>query len=297
MYIRGNFQSIKGGLRMRLSITIIGIVSMLFVGLIFGQSSPVELTKPFANSKITLDGVPLIMELNLWNVKNYKGETKLAWKDNVVSFYCDMKETTLLNPPSWVWAYPEVYHGYKPWSGNQTSSPVLKLPKKFGEVQGFSVEIEYNLSHEKELPMNFALESWFTTKQYPNTVTRGDAEVMIWTYYNGMQPAGKKVGEITLTTVINGKEMDTTWEIWYQPMAWDYVAFRLTKPICEGKIRLPVYKLYKKAKEVLMEQSDRISSLDELYLEDLELGSEYGSPNITKARLDWELTMFRIIQE
>jgi len=268
----------------------------LFTSLLFGQSSFIELVQPFSSAEVDLSGVPLVMELNLWNLKNYEGEARLVYKDNAVNFYCAIEEATLSNPSSWVWAYPEVYHGYKPWSGKRTDSPILHLPRQLKLVPAFSVEIEYTLSHGKNLPVNFALESWFTRERYPRNVTRGDAEVMIWLYHENLQPAGRKVGEVSIPIFVNDTEVATTWEVWYYPMEWDYVAFRMKEPMREGRIRLPVSEFFEEASKVLLKNSKRVSSLEELYLEDLELGSEFGNPYVTQATLQWKLTRFVVLQ-
>ncbi|HCZ05847.1 MAG TPA: endoglucanase [Thermotogae bacterium] len=268
----------------------------LFANLLFGQGSLVELVKPFSTARIDLSGVPFLMELNLWNLKSYEGEARLVYKDGVVDFWCSIEEATLLNPSSWVWAYPEIYHGYKPWAGKRTDSPILHLPERLKSVPAFSVEIEYELSHDENLPVNFSLESWFTRRQYPRSVAQGDAEVMIWIYHNNLKPAGKKVGEVPIFMFINGIEVPTIWEIWYALMDWDYVAFRIKNPIREGKMRLPVFEFFREANKVLSRYSKRVSSLEELYLEDLELGSEFGSPHVTKASLSWTLRRFVLHQ-
>lgn len=211
----------------------------LFASLLFGQDSFIELVQPFSTARIDLSNVPFIMELNLWNLKSYEGEARLVYKDGVVDFWCSIEEATLLNPSSWVWAYPEIYHGYKPWSGKKTDSPILHLPERLKSVPAFSVEIEYELSHDENLPMNFALESWFTRKQYPRSVSQGDAEVMIWIYHNNLKPAGEKVGEVPILMSINGVKVPTIWEIWYALMDWDYVAFRIKNPFAREECGYP----------------------------------------------------------
>jgi hypothetical protein len=51
---------------------------------------------------------------------------------------------------------------------------------------------------------------------------------------------------------------------------------------------------FKKAKEILEKNSFISNSFDELYLEDLEFGSEFGNPFIPRAILEWNLEKFKI---
>ncbi|MDI3472873.1 MAG: hypothetical protein PWQ20_958 [Thermotogaceae bacterium] len=253
------------------------------------------LTKPFSNSSVNLSGTPLIMELCLWNLNNYQGEAKLIYKDEKISFLCNIINPMIIDPTKWVWAYPEVYYGYKPWSQiSVNQGDILSLPRKVRMLPNFELEIKYDILAPNWLSMNMALDSWITRKKYPTKAESGDVEVMIWLYSNKLKPAGKKVGEFSLQIGIDGMKKMFDWEIWYEKMDWDYIAFRIREPINGEEVTLPILEFFKKAKEILEKNSFISNSFDELYLEDLEFGSEFGNPFIPRAILEWNLEKFKI---
>jgi len=270
---------------------------LLSLSIIIFCNSAVILTESFSSSVINLSGTILTMDLCLWNLESYQGKAYLEYRDGKVEFSCDMKRPVILDPMKWVWAYPEVYYGYKPWAKRGISQDTLPLPKILRSISEFWLEVEYNISSPKWLSINMALDSWFTKQKYPTSVGNNDVEVMIWLYYHALRPAGRKIAEFTLPVVVSNSEIQKKWEVWYQQMDWDYLAFRMKEPIKEGKVRLPVWRIFQEASKILSKISGNTKNLNELYLEDLELGSEFGSPYIPKAMLKWYISRFKILTD
>ncbi|MCD6551199.1 endoglucanase [Thermotoga sp.] len=238
----------------------------------------------FQSADIKFNGLPLTMETNLWNVKSYEGQITLTFDGQKVEFSADMSNIVLQNPDSWVHGYPEVYYGYKPWAGHNSGEN--RLPIKVKDLPDFYVTLDYNVWYENNLPINLAMETWITKDPTQTSVTSGDAEIMVWLYNNILMPGGDKVDEFTTEVEINGEVKQTTWEVYYAPWGWDYVAFRITEPLQQGKVKLNVKDFVDKTKEII-EKHGRIENFDEMYLCDWEIGTEFGDPNTTNAKFGW----------
>jgi len=271
---------------------ILYLLIFLNLSIILLSNSFVVLTNSFSNSLINFNETLLTMELCLWNLENYQGKAQLVYENGEIKFSCDIEKPSIIDPTKWVWAYPEVYYGYKPWAQNGLSQDFLLLPGKIKKLPNFSLEIEYNLRAPRWLSLNIALDMWVTKEKYPTLVKNGDVELMIWLYNNRLKPAGKKVDEFSSQMSVNKKLIRADWEIWYEKMEWDYVAFRLKKPIVGGRIILPITELIEKARKFLLKKYGH--NIDEMYLEDIEFGSEFGNPFIPKASFNWTLKVFKI---
>nr|AFM44667.1 Xyn-Glu [synthetic construct] len=241
---------------------------------------------------ISFNGFPVTMELNFWNVKSYEGETWLKFDGEKVEFYADLYNIVLQNPDSWVHGYPEIYYGYKPWAGH--NSGVEFLPVKVKDLPDFYVTLDYSIWYENNLPINLAMETWITRSPDQTSVSSGDAEIMVWFYNNVLMPGGQKVDEFTTTVEINGVKQETKWDVYFAPWGWDYLAFRLTTPMKEGKVKINVKDFVQKAAEVVKKHSTRIDNFEELYFCVWEIGTEFGDPNTTAAKFGWTFRDFSV---
>lgn len=258
--------------------------------------SAVLLTSP-GLAEVEFRGLPIVLEFNFWNVRSYNGNALLKFDGEKVLFEADLYDIVQVDPNSWVHGYPEIYYGYKPWSGKGVSSDVLKLPRKVNDLPDFHVVLEYSLWHEERLPFNLAVESWITREERPRAVTVGDVEMMIWLYNSILTPGGDRVGTLQVEMEVNGEVVETLWEVYYAEWGWDYLAFRLTTPLREGKVVLPVKPFVEKTKEVIREFSKmkRVSNFDEMYFENVEVGTEFGDPRTKESRFGWEIREFSIL--
>jgi len=115
---------------------------------------------------------------------------------------------------------------------------------------------------------------------------------MVWFYNNVLMPGGQKVDEFTTTVEINGVKQEAKWDVYFAPWSWDYLAFRLTTPMKEGKVKFNVKDFVQKAAEVVKKHSTRIDNFEELYFCVWEIGTEFGDPNTTTAKFGWTFKDF-----
>jgi len=277
-------------------ILVILLLSLIFsMGLAPKYKDAFILNKP-SSGDIKTKNLPLTMELNFWNIATYEGETWMAFyeKDDAIEYYADIKNIVLRSPSSWVHGYPEVYYGYKPWSSHGISLPKLPLPVKVSEFPEANFVMKHSLWYEKNLPINFAMETWITKTEKPNTVTNGDIEMMVWLYANNLGPAGKIVDTAKIPIILNGKEKELIWDIYFSPGGWDYIAFKSRENIKEGEVKIPIKLFLVKLKDVISKYSSKVTDYDNMYVLDWEIGTEFGSPYIKDAKFGWIFSNFDI---
>lgn len=285
----------------RSSLFIFIFLLLLSISLSFSQTPKYKdafiLTKPSLGD-VKTKNLPLTLELNFWNIATYEGNTWMAFyeKEDMVEYFADIKNIVLRDKNSWVHGYPEVYYGYKPWSAHGNSIEKLRLPTKVIEFPDVYFSMRYSLWYEKNLPINFAMETWITKEPYQKTVTSGDIEMMVWLYANRLGPAGRKVAEVKIPIVLNGKEKDIIWEVYYSPGTWDYITYKSKENLIEGEVKIPINEFIKNLRTVISNNSRRITPerYDQMYVTVWEVGTEFGDPYTTEAKFGWKFSNFNI---
>ena len=246
-------------------------------------------------AEIDLDGDgynEYVIEINPWNIDSADGYAEMIFypSNGTLHYVQALDNIVLRNPGSWVHGYPEIFYGNKPWNQyNATDGPV-QLPARVTDLNNFYVTVSYRLNPEPGLPVNLAIESWLTRDQWRSTgIQYNEQEVMIWLYYDGLQPAGSKVGEIVVPIIVNGTEVNATFEVWKAFIGWEYIAFRITTPIKAGTVTLPYSPFISTAANIT-----DLTDYTSLYLEDVEVGTEYGSPSTTSAHMEWWIYQFNL---
>ncbi len=255
------------------------------------------LTEPSLGD-VRTEKLPLTLELNFWNIAKYEGNTWMAFynKEDTVEYFADIKNIVLKDKNSWVHGYPEVYYGYKPWSAHGISTEKLILPKKVVEFPEVYFNLKYYLWHEKNLPINFAMETWITKEPYQKTVTSEDIEMMVWLYANRLGPAGRKVAEVKIPIILNGKPRDVVWDVYFSHGAWDYISYKSKENLIEGEVKIPINEFIKNLRSIIANNSRRITSekYDQMYVTVWEIGTEFGDPYTTEAKFGWKFSNFDI---
>ena len=244
---------------------------------------------------IDLDGdgeAEYVIEINPWNIESASGSADMYYyKANHTLHYVQHLENIVLrNPGAWVHGYPEIYVGNKPWNQYAATDAPVPLPGRLSSLSNFRVTVSYRLNPEPGLPVNLAIESWLTRDRWRTSgVGAGEQELMIWLYYNGLQPAGQKLGEVVIPITVNGSRVNATFEVWRASLGWEYIAFRLKNPVKAGTVSLEYAPFISVAANIT-----GIDNYTSLYLEDVEVGTEYGSPSTTSASLEWWITGFTL---
>ena len=231
-----------------------------------------------------------ILEVDPWNVKSADGYACIEYdySTGTVHYVQDLRDIVQRSGEDWVHGYPEVYYGFKPWSELYAADGTVTLPAEVSELSSLVIRVSYRVMHEEGLPVNFAIESWLTREEFRRgRVYEGDVEVMVWLYYSGMWPAGSRVGSITVPVLVGSREICATFDVWVAHMGWTYVALALDEPLSEGDVALPYGLILARALEYA-----GVGGV--LYLEDVEVGTEYGAPGTTEARMEWWIYRFEI---
>jgi|GEM_PF-716748 len=246
---------------------------------------------PVAKIDRNNNGIPeYVMEINPWNIKSSYGKASMIYDNNtgVFSYSQNLSNIVIKDPKGWVLGYPEVYYGNKPWNGNRATDGGILLPEKVGNLNNFSITLNYDIQHAQGLPVNLSLDSWLTKDKWRSTgIYSDEVEIMIWLYYAGLQPAGSKISEISVPIIVNGKYVNATFEIWQGYIGWKYIAFKIKDPIKVGEISIPFLPFINEVKNIGLP-----NDYNSFYLEDVEVGTEFGSPNTSSANLSWVLSKF-----
>lgn len=263
-----------------------------------GGAGVVEISYPeerWPATEIDVDGngVPdYVMEVNPWNIGKASGRAVMTYdpQTGAFSYIQDLRDIEIEEPGGYVLGFPEVYFGNKPWSGHNATDGAVHLPARVADLADFSVTLSYSLSYADGLPVNLALESWLTRDRWRSGGVRsGEVELMVWLYYDGLRPRGSKVGEITVPITVNGTPANAVFEVWRGDFGWEYIAFRIKSPIRSGNVTLPYYIFLAEA-----ERRSRVAGFSSLFLEDVEVGTEFGSPGTKSARLSWTIHKFEL---
>jgi len=233
-----------------------------------------------------------IIDTNPWDIRSASGSAVMRFyiTSKAVVYEQDLKDIKLRG--DYVHGYPEIYYGNKPWGGIKALDGPVPLPERVRDLNDFYITLNYTIEHDSALPINLAVESWFTSEKFRTTgVYEGEIEMMIWFYWSSLSPAGSKIDEIVVPITVNGKAINAKFEVYLSKASnkWTYVAFKLTKPIKEGCVKFDYAPFIRKLKDLIPPEH-----LGSLYLEDIEVGTEYGSPYITEARLKWIIYEFKL---
>jgi hypothetical protein len=130
-----------------------------------------------------------------------------------------------------IYAYPQTLWGWKPWDGGASTHPSLPIRVSALQRMVYSHDLQTSASGR----YNYAFELWITrTGQVRSTPNPGDisAELMIWTDWVNLQPAGSRIATVTIDGL--------NWEVWWAPEhvdtsgananRWAYIAYRLAQP-------------------------------------------------------------------
>ncbi len=248
---------------------------------------------PTAEIDLDEDGYnEYVIEINPWNIDSADGYAEMTFYpgNGTLHYVQALDNIVLRNPGSWVHGYPEIFYGNKPWNQYSATDGPVPLPARVTNLNNFYVTVSYSLNPEPGLPVNLAIESWLTRDQWRSAGIQPDEqEIMIWLYYDGLQPAGSKAGEIIVPIIVNGTEVNATFEVWKAFIGWEYIAFRITTPIKAGTVTLPYSPFISTAANIT-----DLADYTSLYLEDVEVGTEYGSPSTTSAHMEWWIYQFNL---
>lgn len=172
---------------------------------------------------------------NLWNIEDTgNGSWGCVYKYSGDDSGTEWNMVDVLNQS--VKTYQGVYYGWswKGWSGDD-----VELPVKVGDNKDIYMGWHYNISGASG-KFNAAWDIWY----HGNDQQSGDPthEVMIWTHFSSMGPAGTKVDEVWL----NGKK----WHVYKKDNhnGWKLITFRIDNPDWTVSINLKNFNDYMQGK-------------------------------------------------
>ncbi|NOK81472.1 MAG: cellulose-binding protein [Chloroflexi bacterium AL-W] len=121
-------------------------------------------------------------------------------------------------PPA---SYPSIYKGCH-WAKCTDQSINPDFPTKVSQIQSVPSSWSVKTPNTSGDAWNVAYDIWFNKSSYTSGQPNG-AELMIWLKSDGgVQPAGTRVGTVSIA--------GATWEVWYEHIGWNYIAYRRTTP-------------------------------------------------------------------
>lgn len=243
-----------------------------------------------------VDNFRYVMQINMWNLKSANGVAILRYCNN--TFYYEQNLTNIVekNPSAWVAGWPEIWIGYKPW--NQPSTVGSPFPIQISNLLNSTVEVSVNYSVDiaPGNPLDLAFDIWVLKSPQevasPSGPGPGDQEIMIWLYYQDTRPAGSQIGEVQIPIVLNGTPINATFYVWrYEPtpggfIQWEYIAFTLANNPKSASIRFNLADFVRAAAKFT-----QIRNYKDLWMVDLEIGSEFGNPYRTNETYNWVLQL------
>lgn len=189
--------------------------------------------------------------------------------------------------------YPEVLYASKPWYGlyaPQSSS--LALPIPLNSLPQITSIVNYTAATPNSLtPFDYSYDIYLTRDYKPSSVGPGnELEVMVWLDRNAAVPAGTLNRTITLPTLLNGTVKDEAWQVWVYGSGSD-ISFMLQNAVAAGQVGMPLTSILEYINSN-MSTSWLNGSLNNYYLNDIELGMEFGSPSSSAADVNVEMQRY-----
>ena len=144
-----------------------------------------------------------IIDINPWDIRSASGSAVMRFyiMSKAVVYEQDLKDIKLGG--DYVHGYPEIYYGNKPRGGIKALDGPIPLPGRVRDLNDFYITLNYTIEHDPSLPINLAVESWFTSEKFRTTgVYEGEIEMMIWFYWSSLSPAGSKIDEIVVPITV-----------------------------------------------------------------------------------------------
>lgn len=250
--------------------------------------------------------------INMWNIANFsKGYAKMTYNPNseILCFYALINGAVLKSPESQVWGYPEIFLvGRSPWFKTSVNE-IIKLPQKVGDLiityPNLGIYINYSLMHSPSTSMDWAYDIWFLKNPNGTGVGPGDAEMMIWLYYSGYNTQWAYTGvNVDVPIYVNGTLVNETFMVLINcnhGAGWTYIAFvPVNGGYKNGNIGIQLAPFLKYMIELLPQKCPSIwqsqGNVFNLWLMDVELGSEFGNSYINSSEVYWRIYNISIVK-
>jgi len=243
---------------------------------------------------------------NFWNLKDSAGSVKMSYGDTLeaqIAFsHANLKEAWQI-----VGGYPESIYGYSPNFGpygdrgsgySSTQFAALQFPIMISSFPKLWSVVDYSVAQSDSNPlpiMDFAYDIWLTPDYKPyyppsgGVPPAGVVELMIWTYYNDLNPIGYDAGSTSysIPTWIDHAGGSGTLQ---ESLQWNVyvgragklqdkqtvISFVLPSKEQNAIIGVDMKAVLNGVISILSSKGWSSSTLNKYYVNGIELGSEFG---------------------
>lgn len=251
----------------------------------------------------------LLVSGNLFGLSSASGSVDISASDRLnTTIHLDQ-----IKANNYILGYPEVIYGYKPFGMPPSQlTPVLQLPLKLSSVPNLWLIADFSIDTRSDpsLALDCAYDLWLTKTPKPNDVHKGDIELMIWSYHRNLKPAGSPLdsSRVELTTWVNGQKTQMYWIAYLSgdsATPGSILVSFMPDQTPEDRADNPAFSsvnLGVNLRDVLTQLTRVVNSnigwdtdsLQSLYLNDVELGTEFGT-HADHAYFTWNLNRFRFV--
>lgn len=208
--------------------------------------------------------------------------------------------------------YHRVGYGVHPWESRPYTIPsfYLPLPLRVKDLPSIYINLNYTIIVDDTGWMDIAFDIWLKRSPPPiRGMTRGDLEIMLWLYWKPPLPGGAiHVKTVNITMTINNSVIKTEWMVLIvpevaepSPGGWTWIIMVLKNPLPRGHILLNLNAFLNIAKDTILtffwptKPQWNEDIFDNLYLWDIEFGSEIARKNTGGLYLRWTIYRYSLL--
>lgn len=230
-----------------------------------------------------------IIWINTDNIAFSQGFWKLSYddKNNIYEYYQDLSNIipkTIRNTKTW---YIEVFYGKKPaWPRVLWKT---LLPMKIDDINSLNLNLEFNINNISNWELNFISKNKIT-KDSENILSADDTDIEIITmYYNdNSNIPWTKIWNFETEIIVNSKTRQENFSIYKNNWKWDEYYFVPSKNFNDDELTINL----KDFLDILRNNYE--DDLEDYYLMNMEVGSEYWNPSQKTSEFEWSLETFEL---
>lgn len=229
-----------------------------------------------------------MLALWAWNVLSYEWNMNMTYnKDTKVLHYDhEMKNIVQEKSSSWVHWYPNILLWKNPFGWNYTTW-YLELPMKIKDIKDMIFTTKYSLSNISNWPLNFAAEWWIVKDKDKNTnVSWDEIEFMVLYFKEKIWAGWNIIWEVTIPITVDWKIENHKYEINKYEWEWDFFTFTPSRNFNWEEVKLNLADFIPSIKNNID------YSIDNHYLMDWSIWSEYWEPTTNYSTISWDLHKF-----
>ncbi len=250
---------------------------------------------------------------SLWGIRSTNGVNNMDYVPSP-GFLTDTTNLTNIKmdvntdgKPNYIAGYPSIRYGYNPKAKAASIDHFLIFPMRLGSLANiqsydhFWTVVKYNISALPSNPMDFAYDIWISDSSHPSSVNKNTIELMIWLDQSDLKPTGDsaKITGLNLPCLVNGQFEYLPFDV-YEGNTYNgsgaTVSFALENPTAIGSIGVDLSSIADTLISLLptwnINPSWTRDSLNNYYMLDVELGSEFRSNSAAQAKYAWTISEY-----